>query len=126
MLKNGAPHVLHYKSINRRSIYTLPFETLDLWADSVDAEGFIYARFSSSAKGTLTIISERPEPEPEPDPVSPCVAASTELKSGDQILLNLNSAFTIYRINYAEWVAKDTKLAWVGESPLHTFVAETC
>ncbi len=125
-LTSGAPNVLLYKSISRKSLYTVPFETIDLWADSVDAEGFIYARFNTTAQGSLYIISERPEPEPEPDPVSPCVAGSTELKSGDQIVLNLNSAFTIYRINYAEWVAQDTKLAWAGESPLHTFVAETC
>lgn len=125
-LQSTAPHVLVYKKIAKRSLYSIFFEDIDLWADSVDTDGFIYARFNTSAEGTLIIISERPEPEPEPDPVSPCVAASTELKSGDQITLNLNSAFTIYRINYAEWVAKDNKLAWSCESPLHTFVAETC
>lgn len=96
---------------------------VDNWMSRLEDDGFVYFRLTSSRVGDMTMTSSRPEEE---DPASPCVAASTELKSGDQITLNLNSAFTIYRINYAEWVAQDIKLAWAGESPLHTFVAETC
>ena len=59
-------------------------------------------------------------------PVSPCVLASIELKVGDQLTLNLDSAFTIYRINYAEFAAQDRTLTWTGATDLHTFVAETC
>lgn len=59
-------------------------------------------------------------------PVSPCVLASIELKAGDQLTLNLDSAFTIYRINYAEFAAQDHTLTWTGATDLHTFVAETC
>ena len=59
-------------------------------------------------------------------PVSPCVLASIELKAGDQLTLNLDSAFTIYRVNYAEFAAQDRTLTWTGATDLHTFVAETC
>lgn len=59
-------------------------------------------------------------------PASPCVLKSIELKINDQLTLNLDSAFTIYRINYSEWVAAGATLTWTGVEPLHTFVAETC
>jgi hypothetical protein len=59
-------------------------------------------------------------------PVSPCVLGSIELKVGDQLTLNLDSAFTIYRVNYAEFAAQDRTLTWTGATDLHTFVAETC
>jgi hypothetical protein len=54
------------------------------------------------------------------------VLGSIELKAGDQLTLNLDSAFTIYRIKYAEFAAQDRTLTWTGAEPLHTFVAETC
>ena len=59
-------------------------------------------------------------------PASPCVLKSIELKLNDQLTLNLDSAFTIYRINYTAWVATGATLSWTGVEPLHTFVAETC
>ena len=59
-------------------------------------------------------------------PAGPCVLKSIELKINDQLTLNLDSAFTIYRINYSEWVATGATLTWTGVEPLHTFVAETC
>ena len=57
---------------------------------------------------------------------NPCVEGSTKLNIGDQLTLNLNNAFTVYCINYAEWAAQGVTLQWTGEEPLHTFVAETC
>ena len=59
-------------------------------------------------------------------PASPCVLNSIELKVKDQLTLNLDSAFTVYRINYSEWAATGATLTWSGTEPLHTFVAETC
>ena len=59
-------------------------------------------------------------------PASPCVLKSIELKLNDQLTLNLDSAFTIYRINYTAWVSTGATLSWSGVEPLHTFVAETC
>ena len=59
-------------------------------------------------------------------PASPCVLNSIELKVKDQLTLNLDSVFTVYRINYSEWAATGATLTWSGTEPLHTFVAETC
>ena len=57
---------------------------------------------------------------------NPCVESSTKLNVGDQITVNLGSAFTVYCINYAEWAAQGATLQWTGAEALHTFVAETC
>lgn len=113
--------VVCYKQVAKKSILTIPADDVDSWADRVDSDGFLYVRLNPGKQSTLYVTSARPE-----EPESPCVANSIELKSGDQVVLNLDSAFTIYRINYAEWVAKDNKLVWSGSEPLHTFVAETC
>ena len=59
-------------------------------------------------------------------PVGSCVHKSIELKQNYQLVLNLDSAFTVYRINYSEWAATGATLTWSGTEPLHTFVAETC
>jgi hypothetical protein len=123
-LSSSNARVVHYKSVTKKSVYTIPAAIVDSWVDRVDSDGFLYVRLNPTNQGSLIVTSSRPEPTPEPE--SPCVANSIELKAGDQISLNLDSAFTIYRINYAEWVAKDNKLAWSGSEPLHTFVAETC
>ena len=40
--------------------------------------------------------------------------------------MNLDSAFTVYCFNYAEWAAQNVTFQWAGEEALHTFVAETC
>lgn len=61
MLSSPAQNVLQYEYINRKSIYTLPSETLDLWVDNVDDNGFIYARFKTTVKGNLIITSSRNE-----------------------------------------------------------------
>lgn len=61
MLSSPAQNVLQYEYINRKSIYTLPSETLDLWVDNVDDNGFIYARFKTIVKGNLIITSSRNE-----------------------------------------------------------------
>ena len=123
-LKANTARVPYAVSVAKNSVHTIPAATVNSWADRVDPDGYFYVRFNPNAAGNLTVTSSRPEPAPEPE--SPCVVGSIELKAGDQITLNLDSAFTIYRINYAEWVAKDNKLAWSGSESLHTFVAETC
>ena len=77
----------------------------------------------------MTFTTSKPaevDPEIPVVPTSPCVLASIELKAGDQLTLNLDSAFTIYRVNYAEFAAQDRTLTWTGATDLHTFVAETC
>ncbi len=110
-------------TVLRNSPAVITKDMFALWENNVNSDGFLFVRFNSQRVGDATFVSDKPAEE---DPANPCVANSIELKAGDQITLNLDSAFTIYRINYAEWVAKDNKLAWSGSESLHTFVAETC
>ena len=117
--------VVHSKTINKKTAYVISAEMVDSWAPRVDADGFLYVRFSSTT-GKITFQTEKPEEVVPVVPTSPCVANSIELKANDQLTLNLDSAFTIYRINYNEWVATGATLTWNGTEPLHTFVAETC
>ena len=60
------------------------------------------------------------------DPQSPCVSGSTELLPTDELTINLQSAFIIYRIDYQAWLEKGVSLTWTGDETLYTFVAETC
>ena len=59
-------------------------------------------------------------------PLSPCLQASVKLNVGDELKVNLASAFTVYAIDYNAWMQQAVTLEWTGVEPLHTFVAETC
>lgn len=59
-------------------------------------------------------------------PLSPCLQASVKLNVGDELKVNLASAFTVYAIDYNAWMQQAVTLVWTGIEPLHTFVAETC
>ena len=96
------------------------------WADRVSEDGYLYFRFNANSVGNLSVTSTLVDVPVIPTPSSPCVINSIELKANDQITLNLDSAFTVYRINYNEWVTTGATLTWNGTEPLHTFVAETC
>jgi hypothetical protein len=130
-LADTDPHVLQYKLYENSSSKQLDSiviagETIRTWANRVDENGFLYLRCNANIAGSL-IISYEPDPTVQPEePTSPCVANSIELKANDQLTLNLDSAFTVYRINYNEWVATGATLTWTSLEPLHTFVAETC
>ena len=116
-------------SVRKNSSTTVKASEVDSWSSAVENERFLYIRFSSSRQGDVTFTSSKPaevDPEIPVIPTSPCVVNSIEFKAGDQLTLNLDSAFTIYRINYAEFAAQDRTLTWTGAEPLHTFVAETC
>ena len=103
---------------------TITSEQWKSWADRVSEDGYLYFRFNANSVGNLSVTSTLVDIPVIP--TSPCVANSIELKANDQLTLNLDSAFTIYRINYNEWVATGATLTWNGTEPLHTFVAETC
>jgi hypothetical protein len=127
-LADTDPHVLQYKLYENSSSKQLDSiviagETIRTWADRVDENGFLYLRCNANVAGSLIISYE---PDQTIVPSNPCVANSIELKANDQLTLNLDSAFTVYRINYSEWVATGATLTWNGTEPLHTFVAETC
>lgn len=113
-------------SVRKNSSATVKASEVDSWSSSVESERFLYVRFSSSRQGDVTITSSKPAEEDPIIPSSPCVASSIELKSGDQLTLNLDSAFTIYRIEYAAWKEQGMSLSWTGTTDLHTFIAETC
>ena len=122
------PRVLLYKLYENSSSKQLDSiviagEQIRTWANRVDENGFLYLRCNANVAGSLIISYESDQTIV---PSNPCVANSIELKANDQLTLNLDSAFTIYRINYNEWVATGATLTWNGTEPLHTFVAETC
>lgn len=113
-----------YKSYTKGTT-TIPVADIDLWAPYVGDEGFLFVRFNPSVQAIATFTSTKIEEEPT-GPTTPCGINSIQLKAGDQIVLNLDSAFTVYSINYKEWINTGATLAWSGADPLHTFVAETC
>lgn len=128
-LSSSNSHVMTYKNIKARGSYVATPSIMAAWASKVDEDGFIYVRFNPTNEDYATFTSSKPaevDPEIPIVPTSPCVLASIELKAGDQLTLNLDSAFTIYRVNYAEFAAQDRTLTWTGATDLHTFVAETC
>jgi hypothetical protein len=122
------PSNLFYKQFTVRSgksdTLTITSEQWKSWADRVSEDGYLYFRFNANSVGNLSVTSTLVDIPVIPS--SPCVANSIELKANDQLTLNLDSAFTVYRINYNEWVATGATLTWTGVEPLHTFVAETC
>ena len=129
VLSSTNEHIVKYTNIKKIGSATYKAADIALWADKVDADGFLYVRMNPTAQGAVVFYSSKPaeqDPEIPVVPTSPCVINSIELKANDQITLNLDSAFTVYRINYSEWAATGATLNWKGTEPLHTFVAETC
>lgn len=122
-LKASDPHMVLNASIAKNSTYTITQDVLEAAADRVDPDGYLYFRFNPRIKGNLTT---KLIPIVMPEPTSPCIEASLLVQSGDQMVLNLDSAFTIYRVEYAAWKDKGISLSWTGTTDLHTFVAETC
>ena len=120
-LSSTSSRVVKYANIKSGGTLELDEETIASWASRVDADGYLYVCFNPNNKGNVTFVAERLTP-----PTNPCVENSVELTVGDKIVLSLDSAFTIYRINYAEWAKQNVTFQWSGEEALHTFVAETC
>ena len=121
-------HVKYYREVKvatngSRDTLTITKTELENLVQYADADGYLYFRFNNRNTGNLEVLADVVEPV---FPTSPCVANSIELKAGDQLTLNLDSAFTIYRIEYAAWKDKGISLSWTGTTDLHTFVAETC
>lgn len=120
-LSSTSSRVVQYANIKRKGSFELDVETIGSWESRVDADGFLYVRFNPTNKGNVTFVAEKLE-----EPTNECVESSIKLNAGDEFVLNLDSAFTVYCINYAEWVNKNITFRWSGEESLHTFVAETC
>ena len=124
-VSSSEPNAVLYQSV-RMGTTVVAADVVNAWADKVDEDGFLYLRMNPQAGGKATFTSTKPVEEDPVITTNPCVESSTKLNVGDQLTLNLNSAFTVYCINYAEWAAQGVKLQWKGTEPLHTFVAETC
>lgn len=120
-----ATDVLDIITIPGRKSATILSSVIDSWESSIE-EGFVYFRLSSSRQGNLTMTTTKPAEEDPEIITNECVEGSIKLNVGDQITLNLDSAFTVYCFNYAEWAAQNVTFQWAGEEALHTFVAETC
>ena len=120
-LSSTSSRVLQYANIKSKGTFDMDAETIGSWESRVDADGFLYVRFKSTNKGNVTFVAEKLE-----EPTNECVESSIKLNAGDEFVVNLDSAFTVYCINYAEWVNKNITFRWSGEESLHTFVAETC
>ena len=113
-------------SVPAKSTVVVSESAVASWATAVDADGFVYLRLQAGRLGNVIFTSAKPAETDPLEPTSPCVAGSLLINSGDQLTLNLDSAFTIYRIEYAAWKEKGVTLSWAGAADLHTFVAETC
>ena len=126
--------VIDYKSIAKTNgTHIITKSLLDSVADRVDGDGYLYFRFNSRRKGNLTTTQTLDssfinpvEPDLPAVPTTECSLSSLPLAQGDQVVLNLDSAFTVYRIDYKAWLKSGATLAWNGAEALHTFVAETC
>ena len=131
-LSSTDPHVLLYKSMKANSSLSISAEELHAWSDRVDADGYLYFRFDTRGVGDIQTISTIDsafipvEPDLPAVPTTECSLSSLPLAQGDQVVLNLDSAFTVYRIDYKAWLKSGATLTWGGVEPLHTFVAETC
>ena len=124
---SGGSTVLYHQFVvksGKTDTLTITSDQWKSWADRVSEDGYLYFRFNANSVGNLSVTSTLVDIPVVP--TSPCVANSIELKANDQLTLNLDSAFTVYRINYNDWVNNGMTLTWKGTEPLHTFVAETC
>ena len=123
---SSSPHVLLYQSVKANQSLYITKAFLDSVADRVDAEGFLYFRFDTRATANIQTIFTLDSTSIPVEENSPCVLASTLLEPKAELVLNLDKAFDIYRIDYQAWLASGVKLFWTGASPLHTFVAKDC
>ena len=121
MLTTADSHVLKYSNIIDNGKMTIKPDVYAGWENRVDADGYLYVRFNATDMGEVTFVTDKPAPI-----ISPCVLASTLLEPKAELVLNLDKAFDIYRIDYQAWLASGVKLVWTGASPLHTFVAKDC
>ena len=120
-LSSTASELVQYSKISKRTTKTILATDIESWAARVDGDGYLYIRLNSNNQGNITFTSSKPIKED-----SPCVLASTLLEPKAELVLNLDKAFDIYRIDYQAWLASGVKLVWTGASLLHTFVAKDC
>ena len=84
-----------------------------LWNDSAFVESTEYTATLQNKYGCDSVVT-----------LKLTVLEKNDIKTTDDLILNLKSAFKVYAMAYADWAVGDVKLSWQGTSPLHVFIAK--
>ena len=84
-----------------------------LWNDSAFTESTVYTATLQNKYGCDSVVT-----------LKLTVLEKNDIKTTDNLILNLQSAFKVYTMAHADWVAGDVELNWEGASPLHVFIAK--
>ena len=84
-----------------------------LWNDSAFTESTVYTATLQDAYGCDSVVT-----------LKLTVLEKSDIKTTDALELALPSAFKVYTMDHADWVAQSVVLHWQGASPLHIFVAK--
>lgn len=99
-LSSTAENLLHYHKLTSSSnTVTIPAETIASWAERIDEEGCMYARFNhtSSGKFNMHLVSTAPK---DTDPTYPATTIVV-LCEGSKIVVNVSEAQSIVVIDEA-------------------------
>ena len=84
-----------------------------LWNDSAFTESTVYTATLQNKYGCDSVVT-----------LKLTVLEKSDVKTKDALELALPSAFKVYTMDHADWVAQSVVLHWQGASPLHIFVAK--
>ena len=84
-----------------------------LWNDSAFTESTVYTVTLQDKHGCDSVAT-----------LKLTVLEKSDIKTTDDVALALQSAFKVYTMDHADWVAQSVVLHWQGASPLHIFVAK--
>ena len=84
-----------------------------LWNDSAFTESTVYTATLQNKYGCDSVVT-----------LKLTVLEKSDIKTRDALELALPSAFKVYTMDHADWVAQSVVLHWQGASPLHIFVAK--
>jgi hypothetical protein len=84
-----------------------------LWNDSAFTESTVYTATLQNKYGCDSVVT-----------LKLTVLEKSDIKTKDALELALPSAFKVYTMDHADWVAQSVVLHWQGASPLHIFVAK--
>lgn len=87
----------------------LPYQ----WNDSAFTESTVYTVTLQDKHGCDSVVT-----------LKLTVLEKSDIKTTDDVALTLQSAFKVYTMDHADWVAQSVVLHWQGASPLHIFVAK--
>ena len=118
--QNGADSIVTLNLTIRQEILpttdevTVRYDALPyLWNDSAFVESTEYTATLQNKYGCDSVVT-----------LKLTVLEKNDIKTTDNLILNLQSAFKVYTMAHADWVAGDVELNWEGASPLHVFIAK--